>query len=188
MYCSIRLKKQSEFIEEVVYSAALPVCGKEVWYVRFLQAETPRPILPRATAIRLIEVRLFPLQPPQAEIYPQGFAARIQCVLKGTRPESRVAGQGFPLETDERTIPCDQFTPLDFTYKVLQRCLTQEQRLYAPIKRGNPMYIAAQTGFVIAVLLLKMLRLQEHSLPPENRAKWLHGTSLHSEQLSKHHS
>jgi hypothetical protein len=31
--------------------------------------------------------------------------------------------------------------------------------------------IAPQAGFVVAVLLLKMLRLQEHSLSPENWAK-----------------
>jgi hypothetical protein len=39
------------------------------------------------------------------------------------------------------------------------------------------MQIAAQARLMIAVLLLKMLRLQEHALPPQNRAKWLHGTS-----------
>jgi hypothetical protein len=42
------------------------------------------------------------------------------------------------------------------------------------------MDIAAQASLMVKVLLLEVLGLQKHPLPPENRAKRLHHASLHS--------
>src|SRR5215510_15500627 len=88
-----------------------------------------------------------------------------------------------PMETHQRPIPGHQVTPLNVTHEVRRRSLTDHHGLDASRKRGQPVQIAAQARFVIAVLLLKMLRLQEHALAPENGAQWLHSTSSTAESL-----
>ena len=101
-----------------MHRAALVLRGQEVWHFRCLQAEPLRPLSPRGLTIRLREVHLFPLQPLEPEIHPQGSAAGIERIFKRTRPERRIAGAGVPLETHQRPVPGHQFTPLDVTHEV----------------------------------------------------------------------
>ena len=124
----------------------------------------------RAASSGVLHVVALGLEAANREVHRQRLATRIEVAFERARLDAGVAGGRVAAEAEQRTVPGDDLAVLDLEYEVLQRQLRDRERAHAPAERDEEAKIAAQAGLVVPVLLLEMLRLQEHSLSPEDRA------------------
>lgn len=159
------VEQDSCVVNQILHLTSVVVASGKIGDLRFFEHEAPM----RFGAVKTANITFARLQPGHPEINLKRLAGGIEVMLERARGNSHGRRNDVGAEAQQAAIEGQDLAALDLKNEILQCRFVEARYIDAPTERRQEPEAVMKESVVITVLLLEVLRLQQHSLSPKKR-------------------